>query len=1668
MSNYKLDKNIYNTKYFELFLGISQKSQKKVVMKSLKEEYSNSLNLKRLTDEFLLLKDYNHENIIKAYEIKEISGKTYLIREYFESLLLNEFLNNQTLDLKTFLEVSIQICKALSFLHDKNIVHGNLSPSCILINQNNEVKIAGFGYASSLVDNIQNTNDINLQSNDIYKAPEQSGRIKNQINHKVDIYTLGIIFYEMLTGQTAFSSSNTLKLSHNLIAKNVPFVSSLNSEVPFVISYIIKRMMAKNQDDRYSQILSVYADLNKCLYIINNQQEIKNFEIDNIRKVFELKPSEDIYGREDEIKKIEATILNIKNNTNTLFCVCANSGIGKSTLVNHVLNKHENSFNYLVKVKLDKHKQNTPYEMLYLTLRNLTKQIISEDEKSLKIWKKKLIGLLGNDAHILIEVIPEIEFIIGKQKENKTNISTNIKARFDSLLFKFIQLFCLSKKPLCIFLDDVQWADFVTLKWLENAILNLTNVLIIVAYRDNEVTSEHPFSKVLNKLYSLDANIIQMSLNSMSKNTIKEFIDETMNMDNSKAVSEIIYQKTAGNSFFIKQYLIQLQKDNVIYYKAEDLKWYCDMERIYKLPISDNVFDVLEKRIISLPPHVQSLLNIAACIGNSFSNNLLQKVYNDNKLFEEAVSTALEEEWILKDQNSKTKEIKSYSFSHDRMQQIVYLSLDEVELKRIHLLIGFTIIEKNSILENKNLITSVNHLNKGYSLVQTDDKKEFLSDLNIEASIHAKKSGDFINALFYIKKVMELCPNLDRHKKYIEILKQRAECEHLCHNKEEALEYYNLAVNLSSSKLEKALIYELIIKLHTDNSDFQTAYNVGRTATELFDLKLPATFNKVFFITDFIKIKSKIKSKEITDLLNLPEVKDENIIMLIRILSALLKVAFQIKPELSVAISVKLVNLCLKYGNTKESVVGFMVFGVIFQGGVLCKHDLGYEYAKLSLSMLNKFNNTAQHSEVQFVCGYFATSWKKSSASTEQDWYLSYTNGLEIGDWFHSGCAAAGIIQSMFMRGVSFDKILKKIEHFEKVLISIGAKEQNGAIQSIKQTIKNLRLETNSILSYSDDSFDEESYIKSLYEYKSPHFAHYYFVNKMISLYIHKEYDEAYKISKKSKFFTGASKGTLHNTEFYFYEALILAKKISDKRFIEKTKFKLHIEKTKNKFKLWTNNCSENFLVRSKILEALLHQINNNTSAALLCLEEAIRAAKIYGQVHLQAIANSLAAQIYDELKQYRAGLVYHDDTFKSLHKWGINSYVNINKNDEIISSDNFDITTIMKAAEVIIKEQRLPNLLKILINMIIENAGAQHGVLLLQNDERLFVQANASTGNDTVNIMENIPYEKYENIVHSVVNYVLRTKETIVIDNIQNNTIFSSERSILKRDVKAVLCAPLMLHGKIKGMIYLENNVIPSVFTNDKVEILKNLSGQIVISIENALIYNNLETKVEERTRTLDIKNDELEKQNIQLQEQNNKISELNTNIIKENEERKKVEVKLQDAVAKLDLLATTDGLTNLKNRRSFDETLIKECKRLNRNDESISLIMCDVDFFKNYNDYYGHQKGDECLVNIAKVLTSCVRRETDFVGRYGGEEFVIIMPQTTKEGALEISQSIHNRLNELKFEHKKSNISDFITLSIGIADSNEMGSNCPIDLIKYADSSLYKAKKLGRNRTV
>ncbi|MDD5112770.1 MAG: diguanylate cyclase [Methylobacter sp.] len=1678
IDRYQINECIQDGGWYRLYRGECLQNRREVVVKYLADSHPSPAMLANFRSEHQILQQLAMPAVIQALGLEDHGRRLLLVREYFPGKTLRDYAAGRMLSSQEACRLVMLLAEIIAAIHERGIVHGNLNPDNILIERESyQLKLIGFSHAMA---NSQCGNDAEhdaVSARDIdYLAPEQSGRMNRGIDGRADIYALGLTFFELLTGRAPFTSSDSIGLIHRHIAQSIPDPREFCPHVPEIVVGIISKMLAKDPSERYATATELLSDIKICYQILMTGEPVDRPSLTESGHAL-LKMSRRIYGREAELAQLAGAFERSRRNNAVLCRVSGRSGVGKSRLFDAFSREILSVDCYFITAKCDQYKVNPPAQIFHAAFTGLLQQLLGEDASTLAMWQQRLHDQLGAEAQPIIELIPELEILLGPQPALPKLPTAETKTRLLRLWVRFVQAFCRPDRPLCVFLDDIQWADPALFEWLQQMLLDVKHLLLIIAYRDDEIVD---LPQMMSKLCVDSGQVETVELAPLPVSALVEMINDSMVLEEGSAIElcGAIVDKTHGNPFFFIQYLRELQQDGILRFHAATGKWRYDNDKIRAVAISDNVIDFMLLRITALAQPVRELLKLAACIGTSFNAELIAAAFGEHLSAQKNLAIAEKLGLLIKRSGNGATERIDYIFAHDRVQQAAHSLLAEHELLANRLQIGrywVNIARDNQ--DKQTLVQAVEHLNAALVLMVDAEERRSLGADNFKLGLWSKHSGAFEQALPYLRQASELLEeSLHQAGGLAAIYRHRAECEHLCGYHQEAKQFFEQAVTLAKSDLEKARIFELMIQFYADLAQFEQAYQVSRQASALFGIDLPARFNRLAFVADFLYLKYRLRRFNVDDLLKLPAVTDVRMEIAIRLLSATLKVAYQLQPELCAAISVKQVSRCLQYGNNAEAVIGYMVFGVIFLGGVLGNHQAGYDYGRLSLGLLDRFANQRQRAEVNFVYGYFAHSWTHPAADTENYWRAALESGLESSDWFHSGCACCGLAQSQLMRGVPLDKLWHDTDGMLTTLKRIDSQEHLGVLLGVRQAIQTLRGNI-------DTDFDEAAFVESLSGYGTRHFAHYYFVNKMHCLYLWGEYDSALKLSRLSAGYLKDSAGMLHGVEHHFYYALILAKLYPGLARLDRYKALGKIQRTEKKLRHWARRCPQNFQSRYHLLAGEIQRLRHHPELALLAYQHAANDAEANGQLHLEALANELAARLHADLGQERLAKFHFEEAVYCYRRWGATGYLQqfkivpkrggaIRLSNHTVSTRQgtklaLDTVTLIKAAETIAAERRLPQLLQTLMHIVIENAGAQRGVLLLQEHGGLLIQAEAQIDVEQVAVMQGLLLSAAGDLPQSVINYVSRSKESVVLENAGHSAVYGRDKDIVERQVRSVLCAPLLLGGELQGVLYLENNAADAVFTGERVFLLQHLSGQIAISIDNALGYQLLEDKVTERTKHIETQKVVLEEKNSELEAHNTTIQALNERLQSENWERRVAERNLQIANEELERLVMVDGLTNIGNRRHFDEYLEIECQRLARDGTALAMILCDIDYFKKYNDHYGHQAGDDCLIKVAQAITSALRRPTDLAARYGGEEFAVIMPHTDENGALQVADLIRQAVLDLQISHQGSQVAEFVTLSIGIATAVAMPHHhcSPALLIKTADDALYQVKENGRN---
>jgi predicted ATPase/serine phosphatase RsbU (regulator of sigma subunit)/tRNA A-37 threonylcarbamoyl transferase component Bud32 len=1523
LDNYQIITQIYESNNSHVYRGIRQDNNQPVILKFLKQDYPTPSELTRYKQEYEITRNLNLDGVIKAYELKPYQRTLVIILEDFCALSLKQLINERreagtgAMLLQEFLSIAMKTTEILGSIHAQNIVHKDINPANIVFNpETGQLKIIDFGISTQFTrENPTLKNPNVLEGTLAYISPEQTGRMNRSLDYRTDFYSLGVTFYELLTGQLPFETTDALELVHCHIAKQPVPPGSINPEIPQSVSDIVMKLMAKNAEERYQSAFGIRVDLAECLYQLETKGNISDFTVatQDISDQFQI--PQKLYGREAEVEALLTAFERVADNPQSqieMMLVAGYSGIGKSSLVAEIHKPNTRLRGYFTEGKFDQFQKSIPYSAVVNAFKGLVRQLLTESEAQLEQWREKLRGAFGANGQVIIDVIPEVELIVGTQPPVPELGANESQNRFNIVFGNFIRAFCTKEHPLVIFLDDLQWADSATLKLIELMMTDadMQYLFLIGAYRDNEVSPTHPLMMTLDGLLKDGATINYITLAPLELENISQLIADTLysDSDSVKTLAELVIQKTGGNPFFVNQFLKTLHAENLIVLDLHQHIWQWNIAQIEAKNITNNVVELMIVKLKKLPSLTQDVLRLASCIGASFYLSTLAIVSKKPKevIFSDLV-VAVQSGFILP--TSELDEnllIQHYKFLHDRVQQASYALIDDTHKKAVHLQIGRLLLANISAeaLPEK-IFEIVDHLNLAWELITDESERVELARLNLEAGKKAKASTAYAAALEqYFTTGIEMLPEnawQDHYDLTFGLYRERSECEYLCGNFDKAEELFDFILTQVKSNVEKAEIQNIRLVLYNNTGKFVEAVGIGAQALKSLGLSLPTTDKSEIFSALDLELdlyRANLEHIKISELINSPEMIDPEIRACMTLLMNITGPAYFVDQDLLALISLKMVNLSLENGNSEVSAHGYAFWGFL-AGARLVDYEVGYEFGLLSMKLNEQFHNVNLACKVFSMFGGLINPWRSHLKKGIPFLRKGYLAGVETGDVYVSYNSYHLILQRI-LSAENFDSILEECNKHLEFLKQIKNNVFAGFQQLSRHYILNLQGLTLDKFSFSSKDFDEFQCLQMWNENGFMTGVGQYNIFKAQILFLYGDYENALeKIRTSDKIIVFLS-GVLGQVEHYLYYSLILTALYPTTTHSQQQEYGEILKVNQQKMKIWADNCPENFLHKYLLVEAEIARISGKDMEALDLYDRAIASAHENQYIQNEALGNELAAKFWLGKGKEEIAELYMKKAHYGYQLWGAKRKVedleqkypqllpkvSAKKQTDLQTtatstaysttgeSSDIDLSAVIKASQVIAGAIVLNQLLAKLMKILLENGGAQTGLLILSNNGNLTIEATGQFDPQQVEVLQSIAVEDCDNLPVGMFKYVARTQEDIVLSDATKEGVFINEPYVVKNQPKSVLCAPIINQGKLLGILYLENNLNTGVFTSDRLAVLKILSSQAAISIENALLYRTLEDKVEERTAQLAEANQEISTLNQKLKAENVRMS--------------------------------------------------------------------------------------------------------------------------------------------------------------------------------------------------
>ena len=1366
------------------------------------------------------------------------------------------------LELSLFLRLAGGLAVAVGEMHRRGIVHKNIKPAHALVNAaTGQVWLTGFGIASRLPRERQTPEPLETIAGTLaYMAPEQTGRMNRSIDGRSDLYALGVTLYQLLTGSLPFTAVEPIEWVHCHVARQPVPPSERVSDVPAPVSAIVMKLLAKGAEERYQTAAGLESDLRRCQAQFKSDRRIDAFALGERDTPDRLLIPEKLYGRQREVETLLASFNRVVNGgAPELVVVSGYSGIGKSSIVNELQPVLVPPRGLFAAGKFDQYKRDIPYTTLAQAFQRLVRSLLAKSDVELGHWREALREALGPNGQLIVDLVPDLRLIIGEQPPLPELPPQDAQRRFQLVFRRFLSVFATQEHPLALFLDDLQWLDAATLDLLEHLLIqsDVQHLLLIGAYRDNEITSDHPLSHTLDAIRKAGALIHDIVLAPLAREDAAQLMADSLHCDRERTapLAELVYEKTAGNPFFLIQFLTALVDEGLLSFDHSTAGWSWDLARIRAKEYTDNVADLMVGRLSRLPESTQEILRRLACLGTSADFARLAMVYEDSdEKLRHDLQEALRSELVLVSENS-------YRFLHDRVQEAAYSLIPETHRAEAHLRIGRLLAAHTPPEKREETIFEiVNHLNRSAALITLQTEREELAQFNLIAGKRAKGSTAYASALKYlVAGASFLSDDGWEHRPDLMFALElhRAECEFLTGAFAVAEARLAMLASRAGSITEQATVACLRSDLFTALNRYDRAVDVCLEYLRHLGVEWSHHPTEQEARREYERTWSLLGGREIEELIDLPLMSSLESIATLEVLARTMPAAVITDLNLFSLLLWRMVNLSLEHGNTDVSCHAYVHVATI-AGPRFGNYQAGFRFGRLGYDLVEERGLTRFRARTYLGFAVFTLTWTKPLRMGSDLLRRALHDSNSIGDIQYAAFSWHNLIGNLLAAGGPLADVDREAQRGLEFARSVRVVLVIDNITAQLALIRTLRGSTATFGSFNSAEFDELEFERHLSSDAGSAFsACWYWTRKMQARFFGGDYPAAVNASLNAQRLLWTSPSFIEMAEAHFYGALSHAAACDASSPGQYDEHVQALTAHHEQLVVWAQNCPGNFENRALLVGAEIARIEGRELDAERLYEEAIRSARENDFVQNEALANELAARFYAArgfgtiadayLRNARHGYLRWGATGKVLQLDKLHPYLKMEEaagapTDTIGASvEQLDLATVTSVCQTLASEIVLDKLIDTLMRTAIEHAGAERALLMLSRGVEQRIAAEARTDGDTVSVHLCDELATGSMLPETVLRYVMHTRESVMLDDAALVNPFSSDPYIRDRHARSILCLPVSNQAKLIGVLYLENRLAPGVFAPARIAVSKLLASQAAISLENTRLYRDL-----------------------------------------------------------------------------------------------------------------------------------------------------------------------------------------------------------------------------------
>ncbi|WNG15632.1 AAA family ATPase [Cystobacter fuscus] len=1349
-----------------------------------------------------------------------------------------------------FLPIALGLCATLAEVHRRGVIHKDIKPANILLSASGRPWLIDFGISTlQRMEHVEASPAPLVKGTPAYMSPEQTGRMNRALDYRTDLYSLGVTFYQMLTGRLPFEGRDLLEWFHAHLAQTPLPPHQVEPAVPPLLSALVMKLLSKRAEERYQGAEGLRFDLERI------QRGEEDFPLGERDVPARFLLPQRLYGRQAEVDTLLETFERVAREGRLEWVLVRGySGIGKSSVVHELHKPVLRRRGFFLHGKFDQFQRDVPYATLVQALRGLIQHLLAGSDEELATWRHRLLEALEGQGQRLLGMVPQLELVLGKQPDVAELSPEAAQNRVHHLFQRLLSVFATSERPLVLFLDDLQWADLASLKLLQYLASHPDTppLLLVGAYRDNEVSPSHPLLSALAEARKAGARLGDIHLGALSPEQTRQLVAEALpgaRPDVVEPLCALVWEKTAGNPFFLLQLLQTLHQEELVT-RAPEGGWRWDEAGVKARGYSDNVVDFMVGRLRHLPEDTQHLLQLAACVGSTFPLSLLAHLTRrEVSQVEDGLEPALREglvEWTGS---------QHPRFLHDHIQQAAQALLPDEERKSAHLRIGRQWLHDLSPEElDERLFDVVGQLNAGVELMGDEGERSRLAHLNARAGFRARAASAHHSAVGCFTMALSLLPGDPWEADHALTFKLRSAqitSDSMSGHSDKAVLLAEELLSQARTRSDMAAAHILRGRLHGLAGNTQGAVSTLLECLRKFGWDLTLTPPEEELHRAEEELGLLLQRHSVEELLALPSPTDADLTATIDVLSALSASALFANVRLSTLAALQSAILSIRHGNTEASANSYVLCSSWY-GTNRQKYGEARALGELALRLSERYPLSPHKIR---VLNYSATiqSLSVPFAQVRETILAALREAVLRGDDPGACASCFSLIRNLLLEGRELSELHQESKAFEEFVRKSSHPMFAHLARYNLRLVQQLRGLTPSFSSLDGEGFDEASVEEQLVRSGSPQFHGLFLHIKMQSRFMCGDYEQARQARAKASEKAPRAPGDPMRFTYHLYGALTLAACHRSASPAEQRELLVELDKHRQQLAAWASGCPANYLAAERMVTAELARLSGNTEEALRAYEAALLAAREHGGPHLVGLASELAARFCKGLGLPSLATAYIRQAREAYFQWGAHGKVHQleelwqqllpapasaqdTTTEQGTGPQHVDSLAVIKAQQAISSEILLEPLVATLLRVTLESAGAQRAALfLLQDDALQLVALQPSSPSDSGSLSAS-------SLPLSLLSYVRRTREHVLLNDTSRPHPFSSDPYFSSSSARSILCLPLRRQEAVFGLLYLENSLTQEAFSPARLSLLEHLASQASISIENARLYSNVQ----------------------------------------------------------------------------------------------------------------------------------------------------------------------------------------------------------------------------------